>query len=401
MILVASALLLLACGEILYQKTESTLLTGPMVQFPSPDRLTVVWEMKPTVFSEGVVHLKADGQNRTQQVHSADGRRYEATFEGLSPDTPYEYTVLQHALIFNHPIAGPYPVRTPPGRGKTFRFLAFGDSGNGSNTQYDLAKLMAAAKPDVIIHTGDLVYPSGNIHDYPGNFFEPYVEMIRRIPFMPSLGNHDAATEHGKPLLDVFVLPGNGPPDIEPERNYWFDFGDARFVALDSNPQEDGGVITADQRKNLLAPWLRQVLTQTDAHWKFVYYHHPFYTGSVHPAEGALFMKEPFVGVFEDGGVDVVFCGHNHLYERTAPMRQDKIAAEGQGVVYVVTGAGGVSRYKEHDPPPPYMKAFNDAVFSFTQVDLSADRLRLRQIGDTGNVVDEYVITKPQPGRQP
>jgi hypothetical protein len=211
---------------------------------------------------------------------------------------------------------------------------------------------------------------------------------------MASLGNHDAATDHGAPLLENFVLPRNGPAGIEPERNYWFDWGDARFVALDSNPLDQKGVITEEQRKKIIAPWLREVLTKCDARWKFVFFHHPFYTGSQHGAEGGGHMKEPFVSVFEECGVDVGFCGHNHLNERTAPIRKDQVVGEGAGIVYITTGAGGCSRYEEILPVPAYMRTFVDKVFSFTIVELSAERFHLTQIGETGAVVDEYVLEK-------
>jgi hypothetical protein len=209
---------------------------------------------------------------------------------------------------------------------------------------------------------------------------------------MPSLGNHDVATDRGAPLLEVFDCPRNGPEGIEPERNYWFDFGDARFVALDSNLAEFGGALTRDDMNNVVAPWLRSVLTDCGATWRFVFFHHPFYTGGPHAAEGVAYLKEAYAPVFETCAVDLVFSGHNHLYERTAPIAGDRVVDEGRGVVYVTTGAGGANRYAEQIPPPPYIRAHNDAVFSFTQVDVTPNRIELRQIGDSGETLDEYVI---------
>ena len=105
-------------------------------------------------------------------------------------------------------------------------------------------------------------------------------------------------------------------------------------------------------------------------------------------------MRDAFVDVFEQCGVDLVFCGHNHLYERTAPIKGDQVVPDGAGVVYVTTGAGGGGRYEENLPPPPYMRAYRDDVFSFTQVEVTSERLVLRQIGEDGRAFDEYVIAK-------
>lgn len=393
-ILILLALVAIISGVLIEQRTRPILIVGPMVQIPTPGGLTIVWEMDSSI-GHGVAWLEdAPGVNLVERSRNL-GRRHEAAFTGLTPGRTYRYSVANDRGLFGSTVvAGPYETRVPPPRGTPFRFVAFGDSGNGSNTQAEFAKRIAAARPDVIIHVGDLVYPAGAGETYGTHFYEPNAELIRHAPFMPSLGNHDVATDKGRPLLAHFVCPENGPEGIEPERCYWFDYGDARFVALDSNLVEADGAISHEEMKSVIAPWARRVLTDCDARWKFVFYHHPFYTGSSHSAEGAAFMKEAFLDVFEETGVDVVFCGHNHLYERTAPLRSDQIVADGEGIVYIVTGAGGVSRYAEKLPPPPYMRAYNDQVFSYTQVDLSADRLELNQIDENGKVIDTYAIEK-------
>lgn len=389
------ALLAIAGVFVVEQRTRPTLIVGPMVQIPVPDGLTVVWEMDASLGS-GVAWLEdSPGVNIVSKAVQT-GRRYVAAFDGLTAGRTYRYTVANdRGLLGSTVVAGPYETKPPPTRGTPFRFVAFGDSGNGSNTQIEFARRIAAAMPDVIIHVGDLVYPAGAGETYGTHFYEPNAEMIRHAPFMPSLGNHDVATDQGRPLLAQFVFPENGPKGIEQGRCYWFDYGDARFVALDSNLVAAAGALTMEDLKTVVAPWVRRVLTDCDARWKFVYYHHPFYTGSQHSADGVAFMKEAFLDVFEEVGVDVVFCGHNHLYERTAPLRRDEIVPDGEGIVYIVTGAGGVSKYPELLPNPPYIRYYNDQVFSFTQVDLSADRLELKQISEHGEVIDEYVIEKP------
>lgn len=383
---------LTAVGYTWNQRTQPTLLTGPMVQLPAADALAVSWTAR-AVFTTGWVELTGPAGSHRECRIEPDNGKYEARFDGLTPGA-YTYTIFNEGLFWRKvAMSGPHQVRQAATRGEGFRFIAFGDSGNGSNTQANLATVLTRQEPDVVIHVGDLVYPAGAAKDYRLNFFEPNAALIRSVPFMPSLGNHDVASDQGRPMLEAFTLPENGPKGIEPERNYYFDYGDARFVALDSNRETEGGAITHDQMKTVVAPWVRSVLNDCDARWKFVYFHHPFYTGSSHAAEGAAYVKEAYVKVFEESGVDVVFCGHNHLFERTAPIKADQIVSDGQGIVYVTTGAGGVSRYPEQDPPPPYIRAFNDTVFSFTRVDVTADRLEIRQINEFGEAIDTYAIS--------
>lgn len=376
-----------------------------MVQIPEPGTLLFSWRAKTFFELGGVLLTKPDGSRGLAPAWPDRDGTYRASKEGslkgLAPGARGAYTVV-HRGFFGRAIevAGPFAVAAPVPRGKPFRFLAFGDSGAGNNAQAALAELMAEQKPDLMIHTGDLVYPTGAPEDYLNSFFRPYAGLICSVPFMPVLGNHDCVTDKGRPLLEFFDLPRNGPGGIELERNYWFDFGDARFVALDSNrvAKEQGGVITVKQMKTIIASWVRSVLCGCDARWRFVYFHHPFYTGSTHPPQGGAYMKEAYLKVFEDCGVDVVFCGHNHLYERTAPIKGDQIVGDGQGVVYITTGAGGARRYPENLPPPEYIRAYNDEVLSFTQVDINTDRLELRQIDDRGRTLDEYVMVKSSAG---
>ncbi len=390
-------LLIAAVGVLIERRTRPRLIAGPMVQMPAPRSLAVVWKMDAPIGDAQVRLNTSDGQSRVVRAEVRHGR-YEVVFDGLAAGTTCTYTIENRRFALGESqVAGPIEVKTPAARGSPFRFVVFGDSGNGSNTQADLATRIAGTLPEAILHVGDLIYPSGSRETYQTHFFEPNAQMLRRAMFMPSLGNHDVATEQGRPLLETFLCPHNGPAGIEAERNYWFDYGDARFVALDSNLVEFSGALTAEQMKSVVAPWVRGVLNDCDARWKFVFFHHPFYTGSTHAAEGAAYVKEAYVAVFEECGVDMVFCGHNHLYERTAPIRADKIVPDGAGIVYITTGAGGSTRYPEIEPPPPYIRTYNDRVFSFTQVDLSADRLELRQIDENGEIIDEYMIEKTRP----
>ncbi len=383
-------------GIYMEWKSRPSLISGPMVQIPEADGLTIVWEMEAS-FARGAVRLVGPGGAESIEPATVAGQRYEASFGGLERGGEYHYSLLNYAFLGREiVVAGPFPASTAAEPGRAFRFVAFGDSGTGSLSQATLAERIVDAAADLVIHTGDVVYPAGAKEDYLFNFYEPNAGLIRSAAFMPVLGNHDCATEMGRPLLEAFALPANGPAGMELERNYWFDFGDARFVGLDSNKASEKypGLQTLEQMKTVVAPWLRGVLTDCDATWKFVFFHHPFYTGSKHSAEGAAYVKDAYVSVFEECGVDMVFAGHNHLYERTGPIKGDEVVAEGAGVVYVTTGAGGAARYAMNEPVPGYMVAYNDELLSFTRVDISADRLELSQIDDQGRVLDEYTILK-------
>ncbi|GAG22624.1 unnamed protein product, partial [marine sediment metagenome] len=249
---------------------------GPLVQMASEDELTLVWYMTRPVRDGLSVRIDDDGDERVFAAES-DGRRTHAVLTGLAPGQTYPYTI-----SLGRRTLAQAELRTNKPAGQPFSFIVFGDSGRGGRKQYMLAAQMTAADPDLALHTGDLVYGSGERRKYKERFFAPYRELIRRVNFWPSLGNHDVAEPHfGAPYLEVFELPENGPHDEPPERSYWFDYVSARFVVVDSNLDEAA-------LRDHVAPWLAEVLSGSDATWKFVVFHHPPYTAGAYEPDGRI-----------------------------------------------------------------------------------------------------------------
>jgi len=386
---------LLICGwAILDRLYQPRLICGPMLQVADRDAVTVVWSarvQREACESGELVVTDANGGVRRLTARGAEEGYLHARIDLPSATQPVEYRIVQHGFMGRRVQVGDaVRIRGPKPRGEPFRFLAFGDSGKGNEIQRRLASQMVAARPDLMIHTGDVAYPTGHAFLYEKNVFGPYQALLPTVPLMPSPGNHDYDDEdfaHG--YRSVFALPENGPPGVDAERVYWFDFGDARFVSLDSNPRSNDGVLSEADMRSVIVPWLRQVLSESGPAWRLVYFHHPPYTGCTrHKAEDR--MKEIFCPVFDECDVDMVFCGHNHLYERTKPIRAGRIVGPGEGTVYITSGAGGADLYPEAAPPPDFMAAFNDRAHSFTRVDVSAERIKLAQIGIDGSILDTF-----------
>jgi len=392
----AGALLFILLGTGLYAVSPAILpvriLEGPLVQQAREDGATLVWyTTRPLEPGEAVLILE-DGPVEHRFPVEPSARRNVVQITGLAAAGQYPYRIglgrrtLAQATLHT---------AKPPG--EPLSFIVFGDSGRGTIEQYRLAAQMRAPgmQPDFLLHTGDLVYGSGERSDFKDRFFAPYRAVIAEVCFWPALGNHDIATDDGQPYLDVFELPENGPPALPPERNYWFDYASARVVVIDSNPDES-------TLATHVAPWVREVFSGCDATWKFVSLHHPPYTGGAYRPDVGI--QRALVPAFEETGVDVVFCGHDHMYQRTYSLRGGQIVPDGAGVVYVVTGAGGGRLYDPLPPErqPPYIAAIYSARHSFTHVELSGLTLRLQQIDINGRVVDEWSFTKDTlPATQP
>lgn len=386
-LLVAFVIILVALGlyGVWPWLLPAFIVEGPMVQMARERELTLVWFMSRPVHDGLAVRL--GDQGRVFAVES-DGRRSRAALTGLEPGQAYPYKILLgRRTLADEELRTNKPAREP------FTFVVFGDSGRGTQEQYMLAGQMTAADPDFLLHTGDLVYGRGERHKYYERFFSPYRELLRQVNFWPSLGNHDVVEPHyGQPYLDVFELPQNGPEGEQPERNYWFDYASARIAIVDSNIDEAA-------LRDHVAPWLRDVLGEADAVWKFVVFHHPPYTGGHYEPDERI--QRTLVPVFESAGVDVVFNGHDHMFQRSHPIRDGEIAQDGGGVVYVITGAGGARIYEALPPEqrPAYVAALNDEIHSFTHASVSGNELVLEQIALGGDVLDHWVLTKQPASR--
>ncbi len=307
-------------------------------------------------------HERGDGRT---------GKRHAVTLSGLRPGSRYYYRVAgaQKTASF----------RTAPGEPDSgFTFAVVGDSGTGSKAQRAVADLMERMQPDLILHTGDVVYPKGDDADYDPKFFAPYRRIIGGVPVFPSLGNHDVETKNGAPYLDNFHLPHNEHEDTG--RYYSFDWGNAHFVALDSELYYDDGGGDPERQK----AWLDRDLGQTRQSWKFVFFHRPPYSSSEHGSD--LVVREDLEPILARHGVDVVFSGHDHDYERTVQIK---------GVIYVVTGGGGKDLYEAGESE---WTAFSKSVHHAVRVRVDGDRLRLEAVEPNDVVVDRLDLRLDQTG---
>lgn len=307
---------------------------------------------------------------------SGAGFEHRVALQELAPGVEHGY-----ALRCGGPPLFEGAFRTAPAAGSAFTFAVIGDTGKASPEQARVAERMAAVAPDFVLHTGDVLY----VDDDDAAFLGPYRALLPRVPFWVAFGNHDI--ERAELWAGLFDRPQNGPRNRASEKSFFFDFGDARVAVADSN----GGSETFGRR---LPSWLREVFTaRPEARWRFVVLHHPPYTWGHHPPHALG--QQHLVPLFEELGVDVVFSGHDHNYQRTAPLRGGRPAREGErGVVYVVSGAGGARLYDvaPRETWPDALRAANGERHSFTHVVASSERLEVEQIDLDGTAIDRFTV---------
>ncbi len=341
------------------------LAVEPYVQNVTTTSATIMW--RTPLETEGAVSFgKTQELGRT--VASDEARVHTVRLTDLEPNTRYFYRVetpgLPRDLESFH---------TPPGPDGTITAAVVGDSGTGNRAQIQIAEVMLAMEPDLVLHTGDVVYPRGGECRYDDHYYDPYRDLIASVPVYPVLGNHDVLTDNGEPYLDAFDLPSEGSGT---ERFYSFDVGPLHVAALDSELYyRDDSIPPAVQKD-----WLVEDLRQTDRPWKIVVIHRPPFNSS--PYHGPdPHVLEDLVGIFTAEGVDVVFAAHEHVYERLKPI---------DGVTYFVTGGGG-GRLRGVGTSD--LTAVSALRHHALKLEASPERLIIEAIGTDGETFDQIELT--------
>jgi hypothetical protein len=129
--------------------------------------------------------------------------------------------------------------------------------------------------------------------------------------------------------------------------------------------------------------WITRELESSTAAWKICYFHHPLYSdGRYHGPDTDL--RALLLPLFLKSGVNAVFSGHEHLYERLKP--QD-------GIYYFILGNAGALR--RHDlKVSGDMAAGFDTDRCFMLVEVSGNQFYFQTIARRGETIDHGVLER-------
>jgi acid phosphatase type 7 len=341
----------------------------PYVQGVTASSAVICWVSQHP--GSGVVEYGKTPERGRKETDPRVRRRHVVALAGLDPGSTYHYRV--------EGVGGSSPTgcfRTAPvDDDSRFSFAVVGDSGSGGKGQLAVAALLERLRPDLVLHTGDVVYPAGLERHYDLRFFAPYRNLIKTVPLFPVLGNHDVRKGNGAAFLENFHPPLGSPGSTK--RYYSFDWGNTHFVALDSELYHgDRGSNPEEQRD-----FLERDLATTRKRWKVAFLHRSPYGSSRHGGDEKV--RQDLEPLFVKHGVDLVFSGHDHVYERTVPIT---------GVTYVVSGGGGRRLYPAGNGE---LTASSVSAHHAVLVRVSGSRLLLETLEVGGKVVDRLELYQP------
>jgi hypothetical protein len=239
-----------------------------------------------------------------------------------------------------------------------------------------------ASRPDFHVLAGDIAYADPSGLGKPATFvpsggklaagfdkFNPYVWDVyfglieasaSTTPWMFATGNHDmeaAYPTHGYGgHLARFDFPGNGPakcPSV-----YSFVYGNVAVLSLDANDVSYEITANTGYSHGAQNTWVERTLAahraNPDIDFIVCFFHHCAYsTTASHASDGGV--RAAWTKLFDRYQVDLVLQGHNHVFERTDPIRANTpttvagdnavVYPETDGTVYYTVGCGGRPRY--------------------------------------------------------
>jgi hypothetical protein len=304
--------------------------------------------------------------------------RHAITLRDLAPGQTYYYRVSSTDGY----TSGLGSFRTAPdGPDHTFRAAVVADTQQfvesgppfvfaPSTNHARVVAAMLDRSPDFFLHAGDLVFD--NDWFLWEDWFAVEAPLLARTPIMPALGNHEVFTvpHDGTHYWNLFTVPqepGDG-------RYYSYRYGPAFFIALNTENDPAG-------QNGFLARSLQQAVHDPSIRWIIVYWHRTIYTWT---DKHGRFMPayDNWVPIISRYGADLVFSGHNHLYERSGPNR---------GVYYITTGGGGGNPTNPQNVPGGVVST---TAYHFVELDGDGESLDVRAWRWDGQLLDSLSLTQ-------
>ena len=350
------------------------------------NRITVTWQTSSSISGNIVAYdtvtrggnaklynYKVSGENHTYE--GASGFIHEVELVNLMPNSTYYFVCGGTQGGYSDERS----FRTAPTQPSHFRFAVGGDCRSNPAQRDIVSAAMNKFNPDFVLLSGDLVESGSNQIQWDSFFHGLHSYWIgsnnQTIPIIPCLGNHE---ENATNYYEQFALPNN-------EQWYSLNYGDyAHITVLNSEADPSGEQL--DWLENDLA-------THENYTWRFVLFHRPLFSPSAHGnwTQG----QEYWCPIFDKHGVQAVFMGHNHNYERAKPINYSSSKtcpqnSYSEGIMYVISGGWGAPL---HPSRTNELTAYSESVNHFIVVDVFANgTLNLKAIDMQGKIFDKVTL---------
>ncbi|MDH3246356.1 MAG: metallophosphoesterase, partial [Saprospiraceae bacterium] len=309
----------------------------------------------------------------------------------------------------------------PNGSEETVSIWVLGDAGTKNDRQRAVRDAFyeynESPHADLILALGDNAYVDGTDQEYQLAWFENmYERSLINTVVWSAVGNHDlhvaeSRSESG-PYYEIFDFPTAGEAGGRPsgtEAYFSFDYANIHFVSInteDADRSPDGPMLK----------WLEDDLNTNSQDWTIAFMHH-------HTYYSTAWVRQNILPILEAGCVDLILCGHNHIYQRSFLMNghygpegtfdsltmaldagNGRLDQDGaymkppgkvpySGAIHVVTGSAG----KSNELPNRYpfvVSQFGSPILGSVHLSITGGQMEVRFITDDGEINDYFTIQK-------
>ncbi|MCY1723223.1 metallophosphoesterase family protein [Prolixibacteraceae bacterium Z1-6] len=368
--------------------------------FPSsekPDQVMLTWSDDPattidiqwrtnTTVETGTVNYRLSGSNEVSTVEADKFvmedlllmndryiHRFTAQLKNLIPGKTYEYKISGQSNWSEK------QTFSTAANNDSFSFIWFGDT-HHSPEWGEIANAAFNAHPDAAFYSiaGDQV-SDGLYRNQWDDLFGFSSAIISQRPFMNVIGNHDNRAGLGAWMFrEMYSYPKNGPKDVHKEHTYSFTYKNALFLMIDATAKDE-----------LQTAWIEDQLKNTEATWKFAFFHFPPYNWE----EPYFNIQKEWIPVFDKYHVDMVFSGHIHYYMRSNPMKAGEVVdSYNNGTAYIISiGINSRSRDIGEEPYAAVRKA--EGQF-YQYLKIEGNELKYSAIDADNKIIDSIHIKK-------
>lgn len=426
---------------------------GPYMQ--TQTNSSIIFKWRTDIATASTILYGAAPNSLTQVSATSNGTDHTIELTGLQAYTKYYYAVGGNSGIIAGADSNHYFITAPlPYTEQPIRVWATGDFGKGNQCQIDVKQSFESytrnqnIDPDLWIWLGDNAYDDGKDNEYQAKVFalNGYSDIFSWMPFYPSPGNHDygevwsdngvlgipytitSIGGHDGPYYDLVDVPEQAEAGGFPSTHevfYSYDYGNTHFLSLNSEVFAIGSNTVLNQ----MITFINNDLAQNDKDWVIAYWHQPPYSKGSHDSDDFYelvmqTMREDVVPVLEQFDIDMIICGHSHVYERsyllhghygqsnslTAAMILDSSngnraqgnayvknpsASVPQGTVYSVVGNAGSSEDTIFGSHPVMASSYTGSGNCGSLIlDIYKNELRGRHLTIQGTIIDDFSLVK-------
>ena len=344
---------------------------GPWVMNVTSERASVLVELaEPAAVT---LSLASEGVEAMVLSSSEPRALHELVAEGLTANTVYEYEL---ALPSGEAAHGRFKTAPRADHQAPIRFVVYGDNRTDHEAHERVVASVRQAEADVLLNTGDMVYLGSERDDWQ-IFFSIAQPLLSEVALFPVLGNHELARQ-GRGIANYRHYVRT--PGLEERTYYVFDWGPLRFLMLDSNDDWERG---GPQWQWVEAELERAQRDDGIVHLFAALHHGPISSGRHGP--NPRMARSGADRLLADGGVELVFSGHDHLYER----------GDADGLKYIVSGGGGAPLYPWNRRLPAQL-AF-DPVHHHVRVDVQGTEVRVHALRADGTTIERCAFGSGEP----